>query len=225
MIGQDQRTGRTDAQALAHRHALLFQLGDFAQQRIRRQHHAIADQALHAFAQDARWNQVQDGFLAIDHQGVASVVTTLVANYGSRLLGEQVDDLALALITPLGAQDYDILTHNTCPHRGSSMPAAAGGISGRQRRHLPIAIAQRQLPVAARLARRSRILPGQSLDDTLPVAAQSLHRLPEPGPFGRRPDTRYSLVQPGLAESDQAFQIGGETGGRAARPKSAPISS
>lgn len=138
VIGQDQRTGRTDAQALAHRHALLFQLGDFAQQRIRRQHHAIADQALHAFAQDARWNQVQDGFLAIDHQGVASVVTTLVANYGSRLLGEQVDDLALALITPLGAQDYDILTHNTCPHRGSSMPAAAGGISGRQRRHLPL---------------------------------------------------------------------------------------
>src|SRR5690606_39666414 len=69
-------------------------------------------------------NQVQNGLFTVDHQGVASVVAPLITHDCSSLLGEQVDDLALALITPLGAQDDDILTHDTCPLRAASMPAA-----------------------------------------------------------------------------------------------------
>jgi hypothetical protein len=56
--------------------------------------------------QDARRDQVQDGLLAIDDQRVAGVVPALEAHHGIRPLGEQVDDLALALVTPLGA-DHD----------------------------------------------------------------------------------------------------------------------
>ncbi|MCY1541869.1 hypothetical protein D9M68_775780 [compost metagenome] len=130
MVRQDQGAGRADAQALAHRYALLFQLGDFAQQRIGRDHHAVADQALDVLAQDAGRDQVQHGLLAIDHQGVTGVVAALIAHDGGSLVGQQIDDLAFTLITPLGAQDYDILTHNTCPLRRSSMPAAAGGKHG-----------------------------------------------------------------------------------------------
>src|SRR5690606_5012844 len=90
-------------------------------------YHAVADQALDILAQDAGRDQVQHGLLAIDHQGVTGVVAALVTHDGGSLVGQQIDDLALTLITPLGAQDYDILTHNTCPLRRSSMPAAAGG--------------------------------------------------------------------------------------------------
>src|SRR5690606_11993869 len=55
---------------------------------------------------------MQDGLLAIDDQRMPCVVATLVTHYRSRLVGQQINDLALALITPLGAQDHDVLTHN-----------------------------------------------------------------------------------------------------------------
>ena len=117
VVRQDQRAGWADTQTLAHRHTLLFQFDDFTHQRIRRNYHAVADQALHVFAQDAGGDQVQNGFFAVDYQGVASIVTTLITHNSCSLFGQQVDDLALAFIAPLGAQDYDILTHNTNPLR------------------------------------------------------------------------------------------------------------
>ncbi len=116
VVRQDQRSSRADAQALAHRYALLFQLGDFTHQGIRSNDHAVADQALYAFTQDAGRNQVQNGFFTVDHQGVARIVATLVAHYGGSMFGQQINDLAFALITPLGAQDDDILTHYIGPH-------------------------------------------------------------------------------------------------------------
>jgi hypothetical protein len=56
---------------------------------------------------------------------VTGVVAALIANYRGSMFGQQINDLAFALITPLGAQDYDILTHNTCPHSRKLVPAAA----------------------------------------------------------------------------------------------------
>ncbi len=112
VVRQDQRAGRTDAQALAYRHTLFFQLGDLTQQRIGSDHHAVADQTLHIVTQDAGRNQVQHGLLTVDDQGMSGIVAALVTHDRSRLIGQQIDDLALALITPLGAQDHDVLTHN-----------------------------------------------------------------------------------------------------------------
>jgi len=43
---------------------------------------------------------------------VAGVVTALETHHGGGALGQQIDNLALALIAPLGADDYDILSHS-----------------------------------------------------------------------------------------------------------------
>ena len=48
---------------------------------------------------------MQDGLLAIDDQRVAGVVAALEAHDGADFLGQQVDDLALALVAPLRAQN------------------------------------------------------------------------------------------------------------------------
>ena len=109
--GQNQRTGRRDAQPLEHRNSLLHEHRGFLEQRLRRQHDAIADEALHAVAQDARGNQRQNGLAAADHQRVAGVVTALKARHRHRAFGQQVDDLALAFVTPLHADDDDEAAH------------------------------------------------------------------------------------------------------------------
>ncbi|RMN95057.1 hypothetical protein ALQ50_05526 [Pseudomonas coronafaciens pv. coronafaciens] len=180
VIRQDQRAGRADAQALAHRNAFLFQLDDFAQERVGGDHHTIADQALHAFAQHTGRDQVQYGLLTVDHQGVASIVATLITHYGGSMFGQQINDLAFALITPLSAQDYDILTHNTCPH--SRKLGAGGGrqeYSRSQRHYLPVLAMLNQLPVTVGFARRTHLLPRQCLNHTLTLIAQLAYLLPE----------------------------------------------
>jgi len=58
VIWQDQRAGLTDLQTPTGRHAHRFQLGHLFQQCLRRQHHAIANQALHVVAQNPGWDQV-----------------------------------------------------------------------------------------------------------------------------------------------------------------------
>ena len=107
VVRHDQRRGRRDLQARTHVDAVRFELADLAHQRGRRQHHAVADQAERVFAQDARRDQVQDGLLALDHQRVAGVVAALEAHDGADALGEQIDDLALAFVAPLRAQNDD----------------------------------------------------------------------------------------------------------------------
>ncbi len=109
--GENQRTGRAHAQAFEHRNTLFDQHLRLLEQGFERQHHAVADQALHVRMQYPRGDQRQDGLFAADDQGVAGVVAALEAHHGLRLIGEQIDDLALALVAPLQA-DYDqIFTH------------------------------------------------------------------------------------------------------------------
>ncbi len=47
---------------------------------------------------------------AVDHQGVAGIVAALEADDDIGLLGQPVDDLALALVAPLGP-DYHHIRH------------------------------------------------------------------------------------------------------------------
>ena len=111
VIGQDQRAGGTDAQPLPHRHSLVLQLGDLRQQRVGGEHHAVADQAGDVLAQYARGDEVQDRFLAVYDQRVTGIVPTLESYDRVDLVGEQVHDLALAFVTPLGAQHHHVLVH------------------------------------------------------------------------------------------------------------------
>ncbi len=54
---------------------------------------------------------MQDGLLAIDDEGVAGVVATLEARHHADPLSQQIDDLAFALIAPLGTEHNYRLTH------------------------------------------------------------------------------------------------------------------
>ena len=119
--GENQRTGRAHAQPLEHRHALIDQHLRLFEQRLERQHHAVADQALHVRVQDAGRNEREHGFLAADDQRVPGVVAALEARHGLRLIGEQIDDLALALVAPLQADHDQILTH-CAPSTSSASP-------------------------------------------------------------------------------------------------------
>ncbi len=58
---------------------------------------------------------MQNGLLATDDQGMTGVVAALKPHDGLRLPGQQIDNLSLALVTPLGADDDDTLAHRDCP--------------------------------------------------------------------------------------------------------------
>jgi hypothetical protein len=98
-----------------HLHTYFFKPFDFFEQLGRRQHHAVANVALDARAHDAAGNQVQRRFDAVDHQCVAGVVPALKADHSLCAFGQPVDQLALALVAPLGAHDHDV-TSFACIH-------------------------------------------------------------------------------------------------------------
>ncbi len=90
-----------DVDAVAH------QLVDLGEQRFGIEHHAVADRAAHAGMQDPARHLVQHEVLLADVDRVAGVGAALVAHDPVGALGEHVDELALPLVAPLGADDDD----------------------------------------------------------------------------------------------------------------------
>ena len=76
---------------------------------------AVADVALYACMQDAGGDEVQDGFFAVNDEGMAGVVAALVTHDGARFFGEQVDDFAFAFVAPLGADNDEFGAHVLVP--------------------------------------------------------------------------------------------------------------
>ena len=68
-------------------------------------HDAVADHRDDVVVEDAARHELQGVALAADDDRVAGVVAALVAHDVAVLLGQQVDDLGLALVAPLGADD------------------------------------------------------------------------------------------------------------------------
>src|SRR3989338_4100759 len=62
-------------------------------------------------AQDAGWDQVQHRFLAADHQRMTGIVPALKAHHAMGVVGQPIDDFALAFITPLSADYYYVFCH------------------------------------------------------------------------------------------------------------------
>ena len=58
--------------------------------------------------EDPGGDQMQDEALLTDEDGVAGVVAAVVAGHHLHLVGEQVDDLPLPLVAPLGTGDDDV---------------------------------------------------------------------------------------------------------------------
>jgi len=90
--------------------AVPDQFVDLGEKRLGIDDHAVADHAHHAVVEDARRNQVQHELLAADVDRVAGVVAALVTRHPLEARRHQIDDLALALVSPLRPEHRDV--HN-----------------------------------------------------------------------------------------------------------------
>src|SRR5258707_13549776 len=94
-----------DEQAAVYFDSGIAQLADFFQERHRIKHDAVADHALASCAQHAAGNQLQNKFLSIDNDGMPGIVPACIAHHHLEIFREHIDNLAFALIAPLGADD------------------------------------------------------------------------------------------------------------------------
>jgi hypothetical protein len=86
---------------------LRAQVVDFVGQHAWVDDDAVANHAGLARVQDAARDQVELPGLAFAHDRVPGVVAALEADDHVGALGQQVNDLALAFVAPLGANDHD----------------------------------------------------------------------------------------------------------------------
>ena len=93
--------------------ALLTQPSNLGNERMGIDHHPIADDGQLAGSHDAGGKQAQLVADTVDNQSVASIVPTLKAHHHIGALRQPVDDLALALVSPLRADDHHI-SHDHC---------------------------------------------------------------------------------------------------------------
>ena len=86
------------------------ELVDLGEQRLRIDDDAVADHAGDAVVEDAGRQQPQHELAAVGVHRVPGVVSALVARDDREMRRQQIDDLALAFITPLRAEHRDV--HN-----------------------------------------------------------------------------------------------------------------
>lgn len=110
MIGQDEVSGFAQEQVAVDLHAQLQEAFDFPDQGKGIDDHAIPDNAHFVITEDARRNEVEDVFLFAYIYSMAGVVPPLAANDDVGLFGENIDDLSLTFIAPLGA-NKDCIRH------------------------------------------------------------------------------------------------------------------
>src|SRR5207248_665815 len=95
-----------------HRRAGFFDCLGFFDQCERIENDAAADHACRVRMEDAGRNQMQHMTLTAEDDRVACVVAALIARDDVEVSGKDIDDLALALVSPLQADDCEILLHN-----------------------------------------------------------------------------------------------------------------
>ena len=88
------------------------------EQHCRVDHHAVADDGRDVVVEDAARDELQRERLAADDDGVPGVVAALIAHDDVHLFGDEVGELALALVAPLRAD------HDGCGHPGRVVPWA-----------------------------------------------------------------------------------------------------
>ena len=101
---EDQVRQARDLEAAA-RDAAPLERVDLVEQRRQVDHDAVGDHRHDVVVQHAARNQLEGVLLVVDDHRVTGIVAALVAHHVGVLLRQQVDDLGLALVTPLGADD------------------------------------------------------------------------------------------------------------------------
>jgi hypothetical protein len=105
VVGQDEMRVRRQIEPPLGAHAQGREVVQLLHQGRGIDHDAVADHAALAFAQDARGHEVEHDGAPIVHHAVPGVGASLIAHDPVVLAGQKIDDLALALVAPLGADD------------------------------------------------------------------------------------------------------------------------
>ena len=111
VVAKDDRTAWTDPQALADLDAARLQPANLLQQVMNVQHHAVTDVALHPLPDDAGWHQIQLVLGGANYKGMTCIMPPLKTHHALSLIGQPVDDLAFAFVTPLGTDHNYVLCH------------------------------------------------------------------------------------------------------------------
>lgn len=115
VVGQYDRTTRTDPETRADIDATRLEDPDLADQMMNIQHDPVADETGNSLTNDPGGNQIEFVHLVADHQRVTGVVTALKTNDTLGMISQPVYDLALTLIAPLGAHHHDVPSHSCDP--------------------------------------------------------------------------------------------------------------
>ncbi len=127
---QDQRRVLGDAEIVAaDLHPERLDLGDLLGKRPGVDHDAVADHRELALAHHAGGQQRELVGGAVDHQRMAGIMAALEAHHDIGALGQPIDDLALALVAPLGADDHDIGHVKSSTGRTHKRPRSGGAVS------------------------------------------------------------------------------------------------
>ncbi len=128
MGGQDEVCAIRDEQPAAGLDARLGELRELFEQGVGVDHHAVAEQALLVVVDDPGGHEVEGEVPIAELDGVAGVVAALEADHGVERRAEQVDDLALALVAPLHAQNHAV-------RHLSRLPRIRGSVAGEFPKH------------------------------------------------------------------------------------------
>ena len=109
-----------DEEIARHLDAQALERIDLFQQGLRIQHQAVSDDPLLAGANDPAWNQCEDKALFADIDSVAGVVAALGTCDDVEAIGDEVDDLAFSLVSPLRTQNDNIGHENLFRCRGAT---------------------------------------------------------------------------------------------------------
>jgi len=112
VIRQNQMAAIGDEQAALHlnRQGLLDRLR-FLDERERIENHSTTDNARHFRLKNSGRDQVQDVAAIPKTDRVACIVTALVSGDAVESFRQDIDDLTLSFVTPLDADDCEILFH------------------------------------------------------------------------------------------------------------------
>ena len=216
VIRQDQRTGFADREARAHVDARLLERAHSSSSACGDTTTPLPMKQATSVAQDARRDQVQHGLLPADDQRVAGVVAALEAHHALGVIGQPVDHLALAFVTPLGA-DHDYVACHCLP------AALASCLQSPARR----SSCRRAAPAAGRNQLALRLLvPGQIHDHDFAGGAQRLDlcRNVAVARCVRREDGRSATGSRSPSAASSRKSMVNPVAGRA-RPKALPTSS
>jgi hypothetical protein len=108
VVREDEVRAVRDNQVVADLDAERLELASLPLERDRVDHDPVADHAEDPRVEDAGGDEVQHELLSRDDHGVPGVVAAVVARHHLDPRRQQVHDLPLAFVAPLGAGDHDV---------------------------------------------------------------------------------------------------------------------